>query len=179
MPVVALARDSVGRGPADRSRACDHQVGVAPGVASDIRRAVHRATAYLRAVSGGETILVIRRPFNWGGVLVMDSETDDIPTRFGRSGVVRSPTCFGFVVRHAQDVDVGQPPFEVSIDVRLGNPPTGVSLRHHINLPSGVVSIGDADTEESISLKGSCIVSVARDHDDHAEHVTIWITPEE
>lgn len=69
-------------------------------------------------------------------------------------------------------------PFDVKVDVRWG-PPTGdVSIAHHIGVPSGAVTIGDAEAEEVIPVVGSCIVSVALDDDSHAEHVTIWLTPE-
>ena len=108
----------------------------------------------------------------------MDSATADIPASFGPHGLVRSPTCLGFVVRHAQDVEISADnPFDVKVEVRWGPPDGNVSIAHQIGVPSGGVSIGDAEAEEIIPVAGSCIVSVALDDDNYAEHVTIWLTP--
>jgi hypothetical protein len=126
----------------------------------------------------GEPIFSLSRPFNWGGIFVMDSTTADIPARFGPHGLVRSPTCLGVVVRHAQDVDTSaKGPFEVKVEVRWGPPDGDLSIVHQIGVPSGAVTIGNAEAEEVIPVAGSCIVSVALDDDSHAENVTIWLTP--
>lgn len=126
----------------------------------------------------GERIVSLSRPFNWGGVLVTDSATAEIPASFGQEGLVRSTTCLGFVVRHAQDVELSADgPFEVTVDVRWGPPEGVVSIAHLIDVPSGSLSIGDAEAEEVIPVVGSCLVSVDLDDARHAEHVTIWLTP--
>jgi hypothetical protein len=51
-------------------------------------------------------------------------------------------------------------------------------LEHWIEVPSGTVSIGDADGEDRVEITdSSCLVSVERDDDHHAEHVTVWLSP--
>ena len=126
----------------------------------------------------GEPIVSIVRPFNWGGVLIMDSATADIPPSFGPHGLVRSSTCLGFVVRHAQDTaEATDGPFEVALDIRWGPPNGDVSIAHRIDVPSGAMTIGDADAEEVVPVVGPCLVSVALDDETHAERVTIWLTP--
>ncbi len=67
-------------------------------------------------------------------------------------------------------------PFEVIVDVRWGPPDGNVSIAHQIGVPSGAVTIGDAEAEEVIPVVGSCMVSIALDDDSQAEHVTIWLT---
>ena len=62
-------------------------------------------------------------------------------------------------------------------EVRWCPPDGDVSIAHQIDVPSGSVSIGDAKAEEFIPVVGSCIVTVALDDDNQAEHVTIWHTP--
>jgi hypothetical protein len=125
-----------------------------------------------------DSVLSIKRPSNWGVVLVMDADTSDIPRELGRSGAGRSRTCLAFQVRHAQDHDIGHNPFEVCIDVRLGRPDRTVELEHRIEVPSGTVTIGDAEGEERVDISGSsCLVSVELDDAQHAEHVVVWLAP--
>lgn len=65
----------------------------------------------------------------------------------------------------------------MTVDVRWGPPEGVVLIAHLIDVPSGSLSIGDAEAEEVIPVVGSCLVSVDLDDARHAEHVTIWLTP--
>ncbi|MGH9153441.1 MAG: hypothetical protein ACRD03_13810 [Acidimicrobiales bacterium] len=134
----------------------------------------------------GSSKRALRRPFNWGVVLVMDSDSADVPLRLDDSGVARSPTGMAFAVRHAQDVeavglapDEPVPPFVVEVRVLPGPPDRATTVEHEIRVDSGAITVGDAEAEERLEVApGEFLVSILLDDPAHAEHVTIWLTPE-
>jgi hypothetical protein len=126
----------------------------------------------------------LHRAFGWGGVMIMDGDSSDVPTAPDEMGVARSGAGVCFPVRHAQDVETPKdlppdepiPPFEVNVDLFFGaaeRPPTFV---HRMSVPSGRISVGDADEEELIEVPpGRVDVSVWLSEIPHAEHVEVWI----
>lgn len=128
--------------------------------------------------------LRLSRPFGWGVVIVMDRDSADVPERLNESGVASSPTALAFRVRHAQDVELEGldpddelAPFAVSVDVAIGSPVEPFSFAHEILIPSGVVTIGDADHEDELSVSpGRWRVTVNLEPEDHAENVKVWLT---
>ncbi len=133
----------------------------------------------------GDHLASIRRPFNWGVVLVSHHGSKEVPLDLDEGGFGTSATALAFAVRHAQDVDLhgipenGLVPLaEVTVEVTAG-PPVGPTARQHVlDIPSGTLSIGDADGEELIPIqRPRCRVSVALDEPQHAEHARVWVEP--
>ena len=124
----------------------------------------------------------LRRPFNWGIVIITDSESrdplPDLPV--SPNPVAMTSTGAVIVVRHAQDVDdVGdEEPAHVTIDVRAGAADTPVTASKLIEVPGGVLHIGDAEHFDAIPLApGSYQVAILTSPTEHAEHITIWLKP--
>lgn len=133
--------------------------------------------------------LVLRRSFGWGVLFIGDAEADivevdpDSPVTWGRED---QTVCV--LVRHAQDVDDDVleslqdddevPYAEVDVSVHLGraDPEQEVS-EGFIAVPTGRVSIGDADQEDSVSVvPGRWRVELSLVPLEQAERVDIWLS---
>lgn len=134
----------------------------------------------MRDEQGGR--LEFHRPFHWGIVVVGDRESTDIPEIRPDELVASSASEVVVPVRHAQDVEVvGRqdeeiPFFEVSVSCSPGVV-EGQELRFDgiVTLPSGVLSIGDADDEALVPLTpGLHRLQIAVEPRDHSERVHIW-----
>ena len=126
----------------------------------------------------------VDRPFSWGILLIGDSASHDVPA--SESGVVvATRTVVAVGVRHAQDVDfesadeeqeVSQ--FSVTVEVRLGQvADTAVQFDSVIEVPSGRITVGDADRDESLLVTpGRWRIQLALTPEDQPEQVDVWIT---
>lgn len=134
-------------------------------------------------LGGVDTRCSVKRPFNWGVVLLCDRATSAIPESLNADGVGRTPTCLALSVRHAQDVegpstgpDAELPPFDVLIEVGLGEPDERYAIEHGITVASGALTVGDADAHEEFPLRpGRYRLYVAREPDKNAERLRVWI----
>ncbi|MCP4960887.1 MAG: hypothetical protein GY925_16675 [Actinomycetia bacterium] len=118
------------------------------------------------------------RPFNWGVLIVGDSTDLDLPSvghdrtiGVGRRSIV-------IPVRHAQDIpSTDDRPFAVSISCDwVEARPSGPAFETVIDVRSGELLIGDADSSEKIRLeRGSYRLFVVIHPDRHAEQVTVGI----
>jgi len=94
--------------------------------------------------------------------------------------VTATGSAVAVAVRHAQDVDLGSAAgeFQVSLEVRLGKPTeTAVCFDGVIDIPSGRITFGDADHEDSLNVvPGRWRVQVDLEPEDMPEHVNIWIS---
>lgn len=130
--------------------------------------------------------LVIERPFNWGVLLVSDQFTDDIPGS-SQTGFSVSQQALAIAVRHAQDVDYDDldlepddvvPPTQVRVRVLEGRCPQPTDFDCQIAVPSGKLSIGDAEHEVLIDVEsGTYRIEVALDVAEHPESVEVWWSP--
>jgi hypothetical protein len=136
-------------------------------------------------INESEGRLEFRRPFQWGILLVGDPESKDIP-ELGRDGATASNSALvGVPVRHAQDVEFSGgddeeiPPFLVSVSCSAGVAHgQELSFDGVISLPSGLMSIGDADREETLALTpGTYRLQIEGDPGDHPERVHVWYSP--
>jgi hypothetical protein len=124
-----------------------------------------------------------KRPFGWGVALFLDRDTDDL-LELTDSPVSQSRHGFALKVHHAQDVeltgfgvDASVTPAEVEISIRLGDEPPGPgTFSGVIEVPSGVLTAGDADHEDALAIgTGRWSVQVDCDPPGYAERVTVWL----
>ncbi len=136
-------------------------------------------------INEAEGRLEFRRPFQWGILLIGDPETKDIP-ELGRDRATASNSALVVVpVRHAEDVEFSGgddeeiAPFVVSVCCSPGvAQDQELSFDGVISLPSGLMSIGDADREEVLALApGTYRVQIEVDPSDHPERVHVWYSP--
>jgi hypothetical protein len=123
------------------------------------------------------------RPFWWGIVLLMDRDATDIP-EVTDSVVSSSDSGVAIKVLHAQDVDLGAAPSGavmptalVNIRIRTGvTPPPGIATAARIDVPSGVLTVGDAEQEHALEIgPGRWVVHVNCAPAEFAETVDIWL----
>ena len=124
----------------------------------------------------------IQRRFGWGILLIGDAESSDIPLGPGRGVAISTATNICVRVRHAQDVEspsdgnLEVPPFEVSVRCVSGvSHALALCFDGTIDLPSGRLSIGDADDEKILALRpGRWRFQIEVDTRDHPERVYVW-----
>ncbi len=126
-----------------------------------------------------EVDVTLKRPFNWGLLVVCDIKSDE--TGPVNDPVNATPTAIFILVRHAQDIALtAEDPAEVTITIQAG-PADDVALTYEgiIQLPTGVLSVGDADDELPLNLgAGNYLMQIRLDKPDFAETVNIWVSPE-
>ncbi len=126
-----------------------------------------------------------KRPFSWGHVVLLDRDSANVPQP---SGEVVSPSRDGLAVKvlHAQDVDLAGyegdeivPPAEVQVDIFIGDAAPGeVLFTGFIDLPSGVLTVGDAEREDALKIgAGRWAVQVDCQPSEFAELVRVWLRP--
>jgi len=124
-----------------------------------------------------------KRPFWWGLLLLLDRDTSEVP-ELTEHVVSHSKEGLAVKVLHAQDVDLSGyeaydvvPPAEVQVEIYIGDVPSGdVSFSGAIDVPSGVLTVGDADQEDSVHVgPGRWVVQVACEPPEHAELVRVWL----
>jgi hypothetical protein len=125
----------------------------------------------------------LKRPFEWGLLLLLDREAPEGP-QLTDAVVSASPSALGVKVLHAQDVDLGGfepgdvvPPAEVRVRIHVGDRPTSETLfSGSIDIPSGVLIVGDAEHEEALEVgPGRWSVQVDCSPADFAEDVQVWL----
>jgi hypothetical protein len=121
----------------------------------------------------------LRRTFDWGILFVTDSDETGLPDFDLAKTVDTTPCAMSIAVRHAQDVEVDNEPFLVSVAVHVSaEPPPLAHLTFNgvIDFPSGRLEIGDADETQTIQLSpGRWSVAVEAVPADHPEQVDIWL----
>jgi hypothetical protein len=134
-----------------------------------------------RSVNSWQT----RRPFWWGLVLLMDRDASDVP---GITDEVVSQSAHGLAVKvlHAQDVDLSEfesdeviPPAEIEVEVLVSDrPASDVLFSGVIEVPSGVLTLGDAEHEDALEIgPGRWAVQVGCSPQEFAENVRVWLQP--
>ena len=96
--------------------------------------------------------------------------------------VVRFPSTATAVVvpvRHAQDVEVdAREEFAVTVRAHVGGTaPSAVPFDSNIHAPSGCLTIGDADGEDTLDIgAGVWRLQIAVTPADHPEQVDVWLS---
>lgn len=117
-----------------------------------------------------------KRPFNWGLLVLGDPAAEAVPELSRGQAIGHSFELIVVAVRHAQDIeDAEGTPFEVEINCRQRSAGFSDSGYHAlIRLPSGGMSIGDAEHESVVRLgPGWWWVSITLSPPVHAEKVDI------
>lgn len=126
-----------------------------------------------------------KRPFWWGLILLLDRDSTEVPQLID---AVVSPSRDGLAVKvmHAQDVDLSgfdadeiAPPAEVQVDIHIGEAGPGqVLFTGSIDIPSGVLTVGDAEQEDTLEIgAGRWAVQVDCEPPEYAEQVRVWLRP--
>lgn len=130
--------------------------------------------------------LAFKRAFAWGILLVSDSQTKAIPELDHQSVVTASEEALAIVVHHAADVpfddlppDEIVPQAEVAVRIYVDRPePSAPSFEAAVSVPSGTLTVGDADHEESLDIgAGRWHVHVVCTPWDDADEVVLWLLP--
>jgi hypothetical protein len=129
----------------------------------------------------------VRRPFHWGIVLLGDSSADLDLNADATDNIRTGRHHLAIAVRHAQDVDdepdvaLDQPipPFEVTVSCRVQpHAETDAQFSAVLNVPSGRISLGDADEEIYFNVSpGGWLVQLTWQPADHPEHVDVRVSP--
>jgi hypothetical protein len=137
-------------------------------------------------VTDAEPRLAFKRAFAWGILLVSDSQTKAIPELDHQAVVTASKEALAIVVHHAADVPYGDVPSdqivpESEVAVRIyvqESAPRTPSFEAVMSVPSGTLTVGDADHEESLDIDpGRWHVRVVCTPWDHADEVDLWLLP--
>jgi hypothetical protein len=124
-----------------------------------------------------------KRTFGWGIVLFLDRDSGDVP-ELSDSPVSQSPHGFVVKVHHAEDVDLdgfagdkGVPPAEVQILIWLDREAPGPgTFSGVIEVPSGVLTVGDADHEDALAIgAGRWSVQIDCEPSIHSDRVAVWL----
>jgi hypothetical protein len=122
----------------------------------------------------------IVRPFQWGGLFLFDSDADDFPGLEPGSSISASGNAISLLVRHAQDFDFTNEELDgavVHVDLFFGIANMPCDFDDFIELPSGRLTVGDADDEEVVDLPADVYrVQISLDQPNHAEYVRIWLS---
>lgn len=123
-----------------------------------------------------------QRSFAWGVFVIADRDsTEWLPTSVGESGVAATGAGVAVRVRHGDDTEsVSGARAQVTLNLFVGERrPSPQSVpAHEFEVPSGVVSIGDADAMREVAIRpGRWSVQVVLDDPDRAEVIDIWLTP--
>jgi hypothetical protein len=125
----------------------------------------------------------IKRFFEWGIVLLLDRDSVDVP-ELSRSPVSQSPQGLVVEVHHAQDVDLDGfaddddvPSAEVQIAIWLDHEPPGPgTFSGVIEVPSGVLTVGDADHQDALAIgAGRWSAQIDCEPPVHSDRVTVWL----
>lgn len=123
------------------------------------------------------------RPLWWGLLLVMDRDASEAPAL---TDDVVSFSRYGLAVKvlHAQDVDLSAygdddvvPPAQVQIEVLMSDaPPDSPAFSGVIDVPSGVLTVGDAEQEDAVEIgPGRWAVQIDCAPRESAEKVCVWL----
>lgn len=128
----------------------------------------------------------VKRPFSWGVLLLMDRDASDVPS-LGDAPVSAWGRGLAVKVLHAQDVDAtgyladaAVSPAQVEVQMRIGSAlqPGAETFRGAIDVPSGVLTVGDAEREDALAIgPGRWTVEIDCTPPDHAEIVRVWLSP--
>ena len=121
------------------------------------------------------------RPYYWGAIYINDvncQEGFDIDFRHGTGPVFSTASHVAVVVTHAGTVDDDEEA-DVALDVWVrGQRADELPYEAVLEVPSGRLSIGDADGEDLVALRpGRWLLQFAVDDAEEARHVEMVLSP--
>jgi hypothetical protein len=132
-------------------------------------------------VLDGSDRLDIRRPFQWGILIIADPRASALPELVGGEAVVASDSAVIVGVRHAQDVDdLDDTDFEVAVSCAPGPVERGSALAFDgvLTVQSGRLDVGDANHWDALLVSpGRWRIQIETDPAEHPERLTVWLTP--
>jgi hypothetical protein len=114
---------------------------------------------------------------------MLDRDTSEVP-EMTDSAISQSKYGLAVKVLHAADTDLSGyeahevvPPAEVEVEILVDDqPPSDVGFHGTIDVPSGVLKVGDAEQEEALEIgAGRWAVQVDCEPPEHAEMVRVWL----
>lgn len=176
MPEHVTARRSADRERSGGGFARDLLIGLGQRLQLAVRDQIGQSAA----VTDSAGSLNTTRAFEWGIVLVGDSESTDIPALDRDAAIRSSDTAVVVAVRHAQDIansDEGQFLVEVSCVSGLAGR-DDLAFDGHVLVSSGRLSIGDADHQDMLLVPpGRWRLQIATGPSAHSERVAVWFSP--
>jgi len=125
-------------------------------------------------------LLRLDRPFHWGVMFLFDDSAewpfDAVPSV--SEPVIIQPAGVVIAVRHGADVAEldEEGPVQVTVEVKFGSPSEPTGFQGSVTVPSGVVTIGDAERWDDVVVEpGMYAVRVLLVPVEHAEQVTVWL----
>jgi hypothetical protein len=116
----------------------------------------------------------LRRPFNWG-VLIVGDLNGDVPESLA-GGFGRTSDSLALAVRHAQDIGSDSAPFEVEVQIIAGPPTNPPDIEHVVSVPSGVLAVGDAESQAELRVPpGDYRRAVRGEPREQPERVVLWV----
>ncbi|GGN84143.1 hypothetical protein GCM10010112_63180 [Actinoplanes lobatus] len=120
------------------------------------------------------------RPYYWGAIYISDAdcETDfDIDFHNGEGPVLSTVSHVAVLVVHADTVGEGEA--DVVLDVRVTSQRVdGLPYEVALDVPSGRLSIGDADDSDEVRLqRGRWLLQFDVDDPADARHVRMVLSP--
>ena len=120
------------------------------------------------------------RPYYWGAIYISDAncETDfDIDFHNGEGPVLSTASHVAVLVVHAGTVDEGKA--DVVLEVRMTSQRVdGLPYEIAFAVPSGRLSVGDADDSDEIPLQpGRWLLQFDVDDTAEAQHVCLVLSP--
>jgi hypothetical protein len=120
------------------------------------------------------------RPYEWGAIYLSDAKVDvefDIDFRDGAGPVYATAAHLAVTVMHPVDAAPGAE--DVTLDLRVARARAdGMPYEVGFDLPTGRLSIGDADVNDEVELApGRWLVQFAVDDEEAARRVDIVVSP--
>lgn len=121
--------------------------------------------------------LHISRAFHWGIVILGDAEMMDIPRAIS-ARMTASDSAAVVVVRHAQDVRLGEDEFTVEVCVKAGRSELAeLAFDGVLQVRSGRLEVGDADQWDAFGVApGSVRLQISASPAESPEAVQVWVT---
>ncbi|SCF62006.1 hypothetical protein [Streptomyces sp. Ncost-T10-10d] len=117
------------------------------------------------------------RSYYWGCIYASDEEEGDFGDLDGPGPIWTSHCWVTIQVRHARLVAKEEADVALTIEVRQ-TAAADFAYQATIDLPSGVLSVGDADSDEALRLApGTWLMQVDLDSPDDATNVRIVLSP--
>ncbi|MEL5955720.1 hypothetical protein AADR41_13280 [Streptomyces sp. CLV115] len=117
------------------------------------------------------------RSYYWGCIYASDEEEGDFDDLDGPGPIWTSHCWVTIRVRHARLVAEDEADVDLVVEVRQ-TAAADFAYQATIDLPSGVLSVGDADSDDTLRLApGTWLMQVDLDSPDDATNVRIVLSP--
>lgn len=152
---------------------------VGPATTAEVGELETSSSLRIAALTTARPVLVeVARSFEWAGLEILDAESAEVPNADGSPFVA---TARGLRVAVCSEWDPppgGEYPAIVRVRVCEGPADLPVTYQQSIALPSGRVTIGDANEFETLDVGWDfCLLQVAVAPGTDPDDVVVWIQP--